>query len=626
MAKGVWGIDVSRYSVKAVRLEEAKDGLYLTDVEVLPYKVSGRLEDADLEGRIVETLKDLKYARKIGGEPVALSLPTHSSFNRLIKLPPVEDVDKAVHYEAQSQIPFPLDQVRWGYQIIERQYQPGEEKEVVLIAIKREIVENFLKTIEEVGLNVVQIQLSPVALYNFLVADQDTSRPMIVLEMGADNSSLIVIEHERFWIRNLPVTGGDLTKALMETFNLPFEKAEALKIGALQSPHVDRIYQALQPVYKNIVSEIHRSLGYYKSMSRQARFDRILLLGNGTKALNFQRFMSQALQIQAGRIQKLNTIALTGSVDPRTLNVNLQSLGTCLGLALQALGRTRNRVNLLPGEFLKKKQIRKKFPVVAASLALLYVLFFFAYGRLGEDAEELERFRREQERTLTEVEEVQRRFEEVQKVQGLQKAAGVLEKLANARSPIRTVMAALLEHFPDNSSPQLKDHQKLWLLRLEAAMREEGQSDRALSRQGLAVVSPERNYVVQMDVAITLHEVDRVQEKIPTGLRERTGKEAQEAVTKLLFPGGTGGFRKKMAAEGILIKEGMPVITAEKKLENLVLEERDRDFPGPGPLPDTGSYRFQQVVVRIEFSVPGARKARVDGGAGGGGKSGEGNE
>ena len=166
MAKGVWGIDVSKFSIKAVRLEQGPAGMVITQVGVMPYEGTDTGEAVNLDSEIRHSLNDLKARLKIGSERVVLSLPGHSTFNRLIKLPPVEDAKLAevVRYEAQSQIPFPIDEVIWDYQFVDRRYAPGEEKEVILFAIKKEVVEQFLGNIQSIGLNIEAIQFAPVAL------------------------------------------------------------------------------------------------------------------------------------------------------------------------------------------------------------------------------------------------------------------------------------------------------------------------------------------------------------------------------------------------------------------------------------------------------------------------------
>ncbi len=376
MGKGVWGIDVSKFSVKAVRLERGPAGLIATNLGVLPFAGTDTGEPVNIDDQIKMTLARLKSQLKIGSEKVVLSLPGHSTFNRMIKLPPVDEskLAEVVKYEAQSQIPFPIDEVIWDYQFVNRQYGPGEEKEVILFAIKRDVVEQFLQNVVAAGLNVDAIQFGPVALCNFLRVDQDLPGTCIAVDLGAENSDLIVLDGPKFWIRNLPVTGNDITKAVQQAFNVPFAEAEKIKQRAAQSPNAQKIFNAIQPKLRDLIGEIQRSVGYYKSISKSARFDQIVLLGNATRTINFQKFVSQMLQMQAVRITKLNRISVGGALDAAQMSEDLTTAGTAIGLAMQGLGDTPNKINLLPPAFLAAREMKKKQPWAAGIVAAVFVL------------------------------------------------------------------------------------------------------------------------------------------------------------------------------------------------------------------------------------------------------------
>src|SRR6185436_11052686 len=107
--KGGWGIHVSKSSGKVVRLEDST----LTHSGVFPYDSAGTGEAGDLDAQCKAALTQIKQTYKISSEPVIFSLPSHSTFNRLIKLPPVEasKIPEIVKYEAQSQIPFNIEEV-----------------------------------------------------------------------------------------------------------------------------------------------------------------------------------------------------------------------------------------------------------------------------------------------------------------------------------------------------------------------------------------------------------------------------------------------------------------------------------------------------------------------------------
>jgi type IV pilus assembly protein PilM len=489
MGKGVWGIDVSKYSAKVVRLEGADDDLTLTHQGVFPYDGAGSGDAADLDAQIKDTLAQVKSSYKITTEPVIFSLPSHSTFNRLIKLPPVDEskIPEIVKYEAQSQIPFNIDEVLWDHQVVDRDYQPGEEKEVILFAIKRDIVEQFLANISELGFNIEAIQFSPVALFNFLVRDQELEGAAVALDMGGDNTDLIVIDGTKFWVRNLPITGNDITKALQKTFNIPFEEAEKLKLKAGQSQQAQKIFNAVQPVLRDLVNEINRSMGYYKSISKTSKFEKILLLGNSTKTLNFQKFVSQSLQLNAGRVQKLNTIAVGGQIDPGELNENLATIGTALGLAIQGCAPTANRINLLPDIFRQKKELKRKQPFVIAAVAALAVLVGLAWYKEDSEKARLTQSMDEVTRTRKQIEAQNERFDKLKTIKDVGDPLENLADISSERDLVLKIMDEINPNIPNNGDWNLKPEFKLWVVDWKFEEREKPKPEGGEKSRGPAV-------------------------------------------------------------------------------------------------------------------------------------------
>ncbi len=465
MGKGVWGIDVSKYSLKAVRLEETRDAIALTRIAVVPYdRAEG--DEQNLDQHIRDALTTLVATQNVGREPVALSLPSHSTFNRLIKLPPVDDekIGEIIRYEAQSQIPFNIDEVLWDFQLVDRKYGPGEEKEVILFAIKRDVVEQFLGNLSEVGLNIDAVQFGPVALFNFLLKDQDLGGPCVALDMGGDNTDLIVIDGTKFWVRNLPITGNDITKTLQKAFNIPFAEAEKLKLKAGQSQQAQKIFNAVQPVLRDLVNEVNRSTGYYKSISKTAKFEKIVLLGNSTKTLNFQKFVSQSLQLPAVRVQKLNHIAVGPQVDQADLGENLGALGTALGLALQGITDTANRINLLPPAYVRKKELARKKPFVIGAVAALYVMVALM-GYVGRtEVEKLTTTRDKGKVDLQKLVAQKRAFDEAKQVEAVEAALKTVAAVSSERDLVLKVMDEIIPNIPNNGDAAIPAIQKMWVV------------------------------------------------------------------------------------------------------------------------------------------------------------------
>ncbi len=471
MGKPVWGIDVGKSSVKAVRMELRQGEAAISGIEVVSYPVPEGEETPDLDLRIVDALQELKSVCKFGTDPVLISLPGHSTFNRLIKLPPVEDekIPEIVQYEAQSQIPFNIDEVLWDYQVIDREYQPGEEKEVILFAIKRDIVDGFLANIAPVGLNIEVIQFAPVALYNYLSYDQEIAGAAIALDMGGENTDLVIVDGAKFWIRNLPITGDDITKALQKGFSLPFGEAEKLKLKAGQSQQAQKIFNAIQPVLRDLVGEIHRSIGYYKSISKTAKFERIILLGNATKTLNFQKFVSQSLStmgnLPAARLQKLGKIN-ADDVEPAVLNRHLATLGAALGLALQGLGLAKNGVNLLPDTFKKKKEIQKKRPWIVGAVAALYVLVFTVWFVTSGKVDSLEKIQKDAQSGEKQYLSLKGQYDTAKSVDQLKTHLETVAAISPERDLLVKILNRLNACIPKNG--EVPEQERMWLVDVKA--------------------------------------------------------------------------------------------------------------------------------------------------------------
>lgn len=469
MAKAVWGVDVSKFSVKATRLVPLREGAAeITNLDIIEYPVGQ--EGADEGTQIREALTTLMKRNRMSGEKVVVSLPGHTTFNRFIKIPPTEPkkVAQLVKFEAQQHIPFPMDQVVWGYQLVEKEYGPGDELELVLFAVKKDIIYQFLSHLNAVNFPCDVLQFSPVALYNFLVHDQDVGTNCFVLDIGAENSDLVVIDGEKFWIRNIPITGNTITKALQQKFQIPLAEAEKLKVNASSSQQAQKIFGVVQPVLRDLVGEIHRSIGYYKSLSKTVRFEKMMLVGNASKTINLQRFLSQNLQIEALKLAKLNKFSVSNSVPEAQFQDYLPTLGVCCGLGLQGMGLARNKINLLPEEELKKREFSKKKPIFAAAVGIVIAAVALMYVSAGTGSDKWTELEGKAKSVTDQYAGLKGKYKTLQK--SVEEAKIEPEKLKNLslrRDASVAVMNALSEILPENEDPALPKGGQIWVLRVD---------------------------------------------------------------------------------------------------------------------------------------------------------------
>ena len=73
------------------------------------------------------------------------------------------------------------------------------------------------------------------------------------------------------WTRTIQIGGNNFTEALVRAFKLSFPKAEQHKRTAASSKYARQIFQAMRPVFADLVQEIQRCIGFYTSLHRETR-------------------------------------------------------------------------------------------------------------------------------------------------------------------------------------------------------------------------------------------------------------------------------------------------------------------------------------------------------------------
>ncbi len=396
--QSVWGIDIGQAGLKALRLRyaDAANQVIAVAFDYIPHAKILSQPDAVPDELIQTALSTFLSRNEIKGDLIAISVPGQSALTRFIQLPPVESsrVDEIVRYEAKQQIPFALEDVIWDYQTLgggieESGFMLGAE--VGLFAMKKEGIYSAIKPYVNNKMEVELVQIAPLAMHNFLCFDQIGLRPgqelsddgeyMIVLDMGTDNTTLLVTNGNKIWIRNVPIGGNHFTRALTKEMKLTFAKAEHLKCNATKAPDPRAVFQALRPVFNDYVSEIQRSIGYFSSVNRDAKITKIVGAGNGFKLAGLQKFLQQNLQYEVERVDNFQALVGDTVLNAPLFQENVLSFVVPYGLALQALKLTRIHTTLLPAEIATARKIRRKKPWAVATAASL--LFGLAMSTAG---------------------------------------------------------------------------------------------------------------------------------------------------------------------------------------------------------------------------------------------------
>jgi type IV pilus assembly protein PilM len=393
MAKSnaVWGIDIGQCGLKALRCRagDADNRIVADAFDFIEYPQILSQPEADPVELVRDALRQFLSRNVVRGDRVAVSVSGQSGLARFIKLPPVESkkIPDIVKYEARQQIPFPLDDVVWDYQ----QMAGGSEEEgfvleteVGLFAMKRDQAFRALKPFDEAGIEVDIIQLTPLAIYNFTVFEHMQDRPpltpdnydvdnppksIVALSLGTDTTDLVVTNGYTVWQRSLPIGGSHFTKALSKELRLTFAKAEHLKRNAMQAEDQKAVFQAMRPVFNDLLTEIQRSINFFSGIHKKAEIGSVVALGNAMKLPGLQKYLSQNLGYPVVETDLYKGLTGSAVVGSPAFKENLLSFAVCYGLTLQGLNKGSLGTNLIPREILTNRLIREKKPWAVATAA-----------------------------------------------------------------------------------------------------------------------------------------------------------------------------------------------------------------------------------------------------------------
>lgn len=372
MAKNfAWGIDIGNRALKAVKLVRENGGVRIDDFDVIEHEHILSNAGDNRESLIQGALAMFSQRHNPKGAPVAIGVSGQQSFARFIKLPPVEPrkIPEIVRFEAIQQIPFPLDEVEWAYQLFQDESSP--DVEVGIFAMRKDLVNQHIAYFSDAGMNVQVVQMNPLAVYNALYHDRRLEGTSMIIDLGAENADLIITEGEQIWMRSIPIGGNNFTEALVKSFKLRFEKAEELKRNAATSKYGRQILQAMRPIFADLVAEIQRSIGFYSSVHRDSRIQRVIALGGTFRLPGLQKYLQQNLSLEVQKLDRLGDTPPTDAKVATTLNENILSSVSAYGLALQAMGDSQITSSLLPQIIQRERMWRQKTPIFAAAAAII---------------------------------------------------------------------------------------------------------------------------------------------------------------------------------------------------------------------------------------------------------------
>ena len=380
-----WGIDLGRSAVKGALVAASGDGVEVLEADIVPLEgpapESG--QDPTRDARLWRALAEFQKRHALHRCTTCVAIPAQNTLVRELTVAAVEGrkVEEMVRYEAANEMPFVLDEVAWDYVLFDQ--QPGQvTRQGLLLAVKRNVIETCAAVFAQLGIGQVdRITVAPLALLNFLRLELDGDARILALDVGAENSDMLVLAGDRFWMRSMVSGGNHVTALLQGEFDLSFEAAERAKAQIARSRYKRQIAGAIRPAMHELVRHVKANLGYLERTSDAGPFDAAYLLGGGGRLVGLDRSLRTALRQDVRGLAELKHVVVSPRADAAFIRANMDRLAVALGAALCGLpGRDATGVSFRPSSRMRLARIGRARGLMLGVGLLLWAILLTLYG------------------------------------------------------------------------------------------------------------------------------------------------------------------------------------------------------------------------------------------------------
>jgi type IV pilus assembly protein PilM len=348
------GLDIGSHSVKLAEIEDTKKGKFLKNFGVI-----GLPQDAIVEGAIKEmeivssAIKTLYKQLKVKNKNVVTSISGYSVIVKKISMQKrgETELEATIQDEAEQYIPFDIHDVNLDYEILSSD-DDKEEKEskqnagfmdVMLVAAKKDIVEDYMSLLHLTGLNPLILDVDAFAVQNsFELSVQDTSGCYAIVNIGAEELGINAIRDGiSIFTRDSSYGGYQINEAIMSKLGVSFEDAEKIKLGGSKIERKDK--ETLEDIFTSVVSgwvnEIKRALDFLSTTYPDESVEKIYVSGGSCRIPGFKRYLEIETEIPVEELNPFANIQIDDKVfDPKYLSYMAPQAAVAVGLALRSIG------------------------------------------------------------------------------------------------------------------------------------------------------------------------------------------------------------------------------------------------------------------------------------------------
>lgn len=338
----VIGLDIGTHSIKLVEL-----GGSIASPKINAWGVAKTPENTFAENAITnvdqlaEAVRGLITQSGATSKIAAVAISSSHAITKVIGMP-VEigelELEEQVNIEALHFVPYPIDEVNIDFEVIGRAANNEQENDVLLVACRRAIVDEYIDLIEASDLQLKYVDIDTYALERVcrgqkrLVGESDD--PLALFDIGTNTSHLILLDKQRvIYSRHQNFGGVQLIKQIRKEYGVSAEEAEGI-LNSAQLPG-DFIASVQEPFAEQLQQEINRALQFFYSSSPHSSIDSLVLSGGCASLEGLAGDLEMKLRT---KVSVLNPFSSARVMSNRSTVARYSaSMSTAYGLALRGL-------------------------------------------------------------------------------------------------------------------------------------------------------------------------------------------------------------------------------------------------------------------------------------------------
>jgi type IV pilus assembly protein PilM len=337
-------LDIGSSSVKLAAVQHESGGPRLTALATAPVPPtaiqSNVIQD---EPPIVDAIKALLDATRTQATEVITAVPGPAVIVKKVVLPAQSGsaIDAAVLGEASHLIPDSLDNVNLDYQVIDM-IEDGNKMEVLVVAVKRDIINSYTTAIKAAGLEPVLVDVDYFALENMYELNYSLAgdSPVALVNIGARYSSINILKNGRStFTGDVPVGGAEYTDSLVRQLGISPEDADQVKRGQhAGGVDKDSVEPVIASVTEFITEEIQRAISFFWTAATDEPIGSVVLSGGPARMPGLASHLQERLQTQVEVADPFRRVRVDGKIDRGLIEESGPALAVAVGLASRRPG------------------------------------------------------------------------------------------------------------------------------------------------------------------------------------------------------------------------------------------------------------------------------------------------